>query len=54
MSASTAGAAEEEVSFEGTEEEHEAAAKLQAVQRGRAARAKLRAERRGGRQGCRG
>ena len=45
VSASTAGAAEEEVSFEGTEEEHEAAAKLQAVQRGRAARAKLRAER---------
>ena len=41
VSASTAGAAEEEVSFEGTEEEHEAAAKLQAVQRGRAARAKL-------------
>ena len=43
--ASAAGAVEEEVSFEGTEEEHGAAAKLQAVQRGRAARAKLRADR---------
>ena len=43
--ASAAGAVEEEVSFEGTDEEHGAAAKLQAVQRGRAARAKLRADR---------